>query len=101
MSKVANITRMAASAVSMLGLALNDGTRSAEELSGWITGLAGAAQLIVGLVLTMNGGGAAGIPLMLGSISSIAAGLGLIIETSEEKIERLTKESETLSNTAK
>ena len=41
MSKVANITRMAASAASMLGLALNDGSRSAELLSGHITAIAG------------------------------------------------------------
>ena len=101
MSNVANITRMAASAVSMLGLALNDGTRPAEELSGWITGLAGGAQALVGLFLTLNGGPQFGIPLMLSSISSIAAGAGLIIETIEEKVERLTKEAETLSNTAK
>ena len=46
--------------------------------------------MAIGLILSLNGGAQLGIPLMLSSLSSIAAGIGLIVETDEEKIERLT-----------
>ena len=103
-SKVATIMSNIASLASMFALSMNDGSRAAELTSGWITAAAGALQLVGGILLTVFGGAAgktAGIGMIVSSLSSIVAGASLIDETTEEKIARLTKEAEALTNAAK
>jgi len=72
-----------------------------EKVSGSFTMLGGAVSLVGAVAAGYAGQWGTAIKLGISGLSSLLGGLGLVIETTEERINRLTKESETLSNTAK
>ena len=85
-----------------LGAVLDKSTRSGQVLSGVITGIGGAAQSVGNIVNAVVSHNPLGAVLAVATgILNIINGISLAIETSEEKLERLTKEAEELSNEAK
>lgn len=79
-----------------LGLAIDKSSEPARVFSGILTGLGGVAQIISGFAM-----GWAGIPQIISGVLNVINGISLGIESAEERIERLTKEAETLNNVAK
>ena len=93
------ISTLASSLVG-LSMAFDQSTDSGRKWSGALMGVGGALQTSIGIIRVAHGDLTA-IPQLISGISSIASAIGIWEETTEEKIERLTKEAENLSNIAK
>ena len=93
------ISTLASSLVG-LSMAFDQSTESGRNWSGALMGIGGVLQTGIGIVRIAHGDLTA-IPQLISGISSIASAIGILHETTEEKVERLTKEAENLSNIAK
>ena len=88
-----------------LGMMIDKTTESGRKLSATFTGMGGAMQAGLGIVQAISTGGVIGLfnaaPTILNGVIQIINAFDLGMENSEEKLERLNKEAEELSNTAK
>ena len=102
-SKLSSIASGVSSAFIALSMAFDQSTESGRKASGSFMSLGGVLQTGVSVARLWASGGAdpgAWMSLISG-VSSLLSGIGIIVETQEEKIERLTQEAENLSNIAK
>jgi len=84
-------------ALNVVANAMDKSTRGGQVLSGSLMGVAGAIKVINALV---TGGANVWMTVAMGAIT-IVNGISVAIETTEEKLERLTKDAENLTNEAK
>ena len=89
-----------ASSLVGLSMAFDQSTESGRKWSGSLM-LAGGALQAGTSIARLAYGDITAIPQLISGISSIASSMGILIETTEEKVARLTKEAENLSNAAK
>ena len=90
------------SALNIISNALNKSSRSGQIFAGSLMGVAGALRAVGSVMKWMNTEGAA-FPWLSVAMAAITIinGIATAIETPEEKLERLNKEAEQLTNTAK
>ena len=89
-----------ASSLVGLSMAFDQSTESGRKWSGGLM-LAGGALQTGTSIARLAYGDITAISQLISGISSIASSMGILIETTEEKVARLTKEAEDLSNVAK
>ena len=89
-----------AQSLTMVGMLLNKDTESGRILSGVMTGLGGTLQTGISAVRVFNGDLSA-MPQLVMGIANIINGISIGWEDSAEKLERLSKSAENLTNQSK
>ena len=100
-SKTQQVFTGISQALTTLGMIINKDTRDGQMLSGVLTGLGGAMQAGMGAAKIAAGDYFSGIMNLFTGLINVINGFDLFDENQEERIERLTKEAEVLSNKAK
>ena len=99
-SKASRNLNSVAMALTTVGMVLNKDTEAGRIASGVFTGLGGVLQTGLAGVRAFSGDLSA-LPQLVMGLINVFNGFSLIIETPAEKLERLNKEAEELSNNAK
>ena len=99
-SKWSQGLKMVSQALTTVGMLISKDTRAGEILSGTITGIGGTLQAVSAGARLLAGDFSA-IPQLLSGILNIFNGIGIVWETDAERLEKLTKQAEELSNISK
>ena len=99
-SKWSQGLKMVGQALTTVGMLISKNTREGEIFSGTITGIGGTLQAVSAGARLLAGDFSA-IPQLLSGILNIFNGIGIVWETDAERLEKLTKQAEELSNISK